>query len=61
MNFEDKSCTKIGSEPIKDSFILKTSLPFTLLFILTGEKWLAPSIIRNLFDGLFNAEKTSNC
>ena len=32
-----------------------------LLLILIGEKWLAPSIIRNLFDGLFKAEKTLNC
>ena len=59
INFADKSCTNFGSEPIKDSLILKMSLFFSkLLLILIGEKWLAPSIIRNLFDGLSKAEKT---
>ena len=62
INLADRFCTNIGSEPIKDSLILKTLLfSLSLLLILIGEKWLAPSIIRNLFEGLFRAEKTINC
>jgi len=39
INLADKSCTKIGSEPIKDSLILKASFfSLFLLLILIGEK-----------------------
>ena len=62
ITLKDKFWTEFGLDPIKDLFMLNISLVSEFseeLLILIGEKWLAPSITKNLFNGFELADKNN--